>query len=208
MVGDRHDCGAVKGRAVDEPEPAVIRAAAAGDLDAFESLVRMQQLPVWRFLRQFLGDAELAEDVAQETFLRVYRHLPSFAFQSKFTTWTFQIARNAGVDAIRSRERRDKYERLTSEPAPPAEPARSVEVAWAIGSLDDRQREALLVVEVFGLSYREAATVLGVPEGTVKSRVFLARKAMAALMPEEDHRARRSRRGLDDDTSAAGGDGR
>src|SRR5688572_6559593 len=93
---------------VEEPEPATIRAAMAGDVAAFESLVRAYQLPVFRFLRHLLGDAELAEDVAQETFLRLFRKLPTFAFQAKFSTWTFQVARNAGVDAMRSQARRDR----------------------------------------------------------------------------------------------------
>ena len=67
---------------MEEPEPAVVRAAAAGDLAAFELLVRRYQAHVWRFLRHLLGDAALAEDVTQETFLRLYQRLPSFAGRS------------------------------------------------------------------------------------------------------------------------------
>jgi len=165
---------------VDEPEPATIRAAMAGDLGAFESLVRMYQVPVWRFLRHLLGDDHLAEDVTQETFMRLHRSLSTFAFRAKFSTWTMQVARNAGVDALRTRERRDRASMLVPPAAPSSEPGASFEIERALASLSDKMRESLLLVEVFGFTYAEAARVLGLPVGTVKSRVFKAREAMHA----------------------------
>ena len=165
---------------MDEPEPAVVRAAAAGDLAAFELLVRRYQAHVWRFLRHLLGDAALAEDVTQETFLRLYQRLPTFAGRSKFSTWVFKVARNAGIDALRAVRRQDRL--LEALPAPalgPAPDAR-VEAMAAVASLSPKLREALLLVEVFGFTYREAAEVLAVPEGTVKSRVFQARMRLTA----------------------------
>ncbi len=86
---------------MEEPDPVLLRAATAGDLDAFEALVRLYQQPVWRFLCHLVRDPGLAEDLAQETFLRAYRNLAGFAHQSRFSTWLFQIARNAGIDALR-----------------------------------------------------------------------------------------------------------
>jgi RNA polymerase sigma-70 factor, ECF subfamily len=177
------DCGwseSTKGPRVEEPEPAVVRAAMDGDLAAFERLVRCYQAHVWRFLRHLLGDAALAEDVTQETFLRLYRRLPTFAGRSAFSTWVFRIARNAGVDALRAARR---HERLLAElPPPPPGPAPDarVELMAAVASLSPKLREALLLVEVFGFTYREAAGVLAVPEGTVKSRVFQARVKLTA----------------------------
>ncbi|HEV2920557.1 MAG TPA: sigma factor, partial [Actinomycetota bacterium] len=70
---------------MEEPEPAVVQAAMDGDLAAFERLVRSYQAHVWRFLRHLLGDAALAEDVTQETFLRLYQRLPTFAGRSRFS---------------------------------------------------------------------------------------------------------------------------
>ncbi|MGH9111232.1 MAG: RNA polymerase sigma factor [Acidimicrobiales bacterium] len=164
---------------MDEPEPALIRAATAGDLRAFEQLVRTYQQHVWRFLRRLLGDAALAEDVAQETFLRVFRSLPTFSFQSKFSTWVFQIARNAGIDELRSRERRNRLASDVPSPVPPAAPPGTrLEIEAALTSLPVDLREAVVLVEVLGLRYREAALVLGVPEGTVKSRMFAARSRL------------------------------
>ena len=93
---------------MEEPEPAVVQAAMDGDLAAFERLVRSYQAHVWRFLRHLLGDAALAEDVTQETFLRLYQRLPTFAGRSRFSTWVFRVARNAGVDALRAARRHDR----------------------------------------------------------------------------------------------------
>ena len=169
---------------MEEPSELVVRAAAGGDAAAFTSLVRHYEGHVRRFLVHFLGDATLAEDVAQETFVRVYRGLPSFAFRSPLSSWVFQVARNSALDALRSRRRRDRLVAAVTPPrpeeraAPTPSPSGAAEVEAAIASLDDRPREALLLVEVYGLTYREAGEVLGVPEGTVKSRVHQARRSL------------------------------
>jgi RNA polymerase sigma-70 factor, ECF subfamily len=167
---------------VQETDPALIRAAAAGDLDAVEQIVRAHQQEVWRFLRRLLGDDGAAEDVAQETFLRMYRRLPTYAFEAKFSTWVFQIAHNAAIDELRARERRSRALRSVPPVAPAAGPAATTraEIDAALASLPVALREALLVVEVLGLRYAEAAAVLGVAEGTMKSRVFAARRRLAA----------------------------
>jgi RNA polymerase sigma-70 factor, ECF subfamily len=168
-------------RRVQETDPVLIRAAMAGDVGAFEQIVRLHQQSVWRYLRRLLGDPAAAEDVAQETFLRVYRRLPTYAFRSRFSTWVFQIARNAGLDELRSRARAERTRRAVRPAAPSADgPAARVELDAALASLPVDQREALLLVEVLGLRYAEAAVVLAVPVGTVKSRVFGARVRLVA----------------------------
>jgi RNA polymerase sigma-70 factor, ECF subfamily len=175
---------------MEEPEPALIRAAAAGDLGAFERLVRTYQEPVWRFLRRLLDDPGVAEDVAQETFLRVFRRLPTFTFEAKFSTWVFQIARNAGVDELRSRRRRIRLASLAPPPTPAAGvPEARAEIDAALASLPVDLREAILLIEVLGLRYHEVARVLGVPEGTVKSRVFSARSRLHRWSTADEERA-------------------
>jgi RNA polymerase sigma-70 factor (ECF subfamily) len=169
---------------VHEPDPETVRAAAAGDERALEELVRSFQAPVWRFLRHLLGDATLAEDVAQETFVRMYQRLGSFRHQAKFSTWLLQIARNAGVDALRRRARQLRVVEAAPRPPGGSDPAARAELQAAVGGLKPRLREALLLVEVLGLTYREAATVLRVPEGTAKSRVFTAREQLWQWMAE------------------------
>jgi RNA polymerase sigma-70 factor, ECF subfamily len=166
---------------VHELEPALIRAAAAGDLVAFEQIVRAYQQHVWRFLRRLVGDAATAEDLAQETFLRVYRALPGFAHRSKFSTWVFQIARNAGLDELRRRQRRERVAAAVPARGPvgPVGEARA-EIEAALAALPVDLREALVLVEVFGLPYAEVAAVVGVPVGTAKSRVHRAREQVQA----------------------------
>jgi RNA polymerase sigma-70 factor (ECF subfamily) len=165
---------------VEEPDPVVVRAAAGGDLDAFDTLVRLYQQPVWRFLCHLVRDPALAEDLAQETFLRAYRRLDGFAHQSRFSTWLFQIARNAGIDALRRRERDARL--LTAVPVPGDGPTPELgaELDAGLAALSPKLREAILVVEVLGYRYREAAVILEVPEGTVKSRVHAAREQLVA----------------------------
>jgi RNA polymerase sigma-70 factor, ECF subfamily len=164
-------------RRVQEPDPAVIRAASGGDVAAFERLVRDHQQPVARFLHRMLGDAAVAEDVTQETFVRVFRRLATFSFESKFSTWLLQIARNAGIDELRRRQRHARLAAALPRPVVAVTGAADarVELQAALGSLPERLRTPLLLVEMLGLRYREAAEVLDVPEGTVKSRVFHAR---------------------------------
>ena len=165
-----------------EPEPRTLRAAVEGDLGAFEEIVRAYQAPVWRFLRHLLGDGAQAEDVTQETFLRVYQKLAGFRYQSKFSTWVFQIARNAGIDALRARARHDRLVASLPWRRAAAGPESNAEVAAAVSSLSPKLREAVLLVEVLGLTYNEAADVLGIPEGTAKSRVFQARGRLTAWL--------------------------
>jgi RNA polymerase sigma-70 factor (ECF subfamily) len=170
-----------EGLRVYETDPALIRAASKGDLAAFEQLVRDHQQPVWRFLRRMLGDDALAEDVTQETFIRLFRRLDSYTFEAKFSTWLFQIARNAGIDELRRRERQTKVASTAPlQLGPVAPPDLHAELQAALDSLPDDLREAVLLVEVLGLRYREAGTALGIPEGTVKSRVFHARQKLHA----------------------------
>ena len=166
---------------MEEPDPGVVRAAAAGDVRAFETLVRTYQAPVWRFLRRLLGDDGLAEDVTQETFVRVHQKLRTFNNRSRFSSWVFAIARNAGIDAVRSRDRRAARESRATVVAH-ASPEAGSELDAALATLPRDLREALLVVEVLGLSYVEAATLLGAPAGTVKSRVHRARVRLLGWM--------------------------
>ncbi|MGH8927580.1 MAG: RNA polymerase sigma factor [Acidimicrobiia bacterium] len=162
---------------MNEPNPDLIRAAAAGDRLAFADLVRAHQGLVWRFLCHQLGDPALAEDVTQETFIKVYKKLDSYQFRSKFSTWVLAIARNSGIDALRKNRPRlialdpdlldDPRSRSTST---------AVDLEAAIASLAPKLREAFLLVEVVGMRYEEAARILRVPVGTIKSRIYHARR--------------------------------
>ncbi len=168
-----------------DPDPRMLVRARQGDLGAFEDLVRMYQADVWRFAYHFTRDRALAEDVTQEAFLRAFRFLGSFRGDSKFTSWLFRIARNCAMDALRARK--STLAKEHPQPIGPPDPQVRIELATALSSVSPEHREPFLLIEVFGLSYQEAADVLNVRVGTVKSRMHRARQAMmSALAVEED----------------------
>jgi RNA polymerase sigma-70 factor, ECF subfamily len=174
---------------VHDVDPAAIRAAAAGDVAAFDAVVRAFQTPVWRYLEGLVGDPHLAEDLTQETFLRAFTKLSTYAFQARLSTWLFQVARNVAVDAMRASARRG---RLVHRIAPPGDhpgPEAGSELHAALRTLPAKLREALLLVEVLGFTCAETGKILGVPEGTVKSRLFHARKRLVAWFAAGEERA-------------------
>ncbi len=167
-----------------EPDPQLIAAAKAGDLRAFEHLVRRYQTDVVRLALGIIRDPSAAEDAAQETFVRTFRFLRRYRGDSRFSTWLFSIARNCALDELR---RSTKGGRPTDEigvEAPTHESSAhvGVEIKEAIGALPVELREAILLIDMFGMSYREAATVMGVAEGTVKSRVHRARQTLIVTL--------------------------
>ncbi len=168
-----------------DPDPRMLVRARQGDLGAFEDLVRMYQADVWRFAYHFTRDRALAEDVTQEAFLRAFRFLGGFRGDSKFTSWLFRIARNCAMDALRARK--STLAKEHPQPIGPPDPQARIELETALSSVSQEHREPFLLIEVFGLSYQEAADVLNVRVGTVKSRMHRARQAMmSALAVEED----------------------
>ena len=169
-----------------DPDPRTLARARQGDLDAFEDLVRAYQADVWRFAYHFTRDRSMADDVTQDAFLRAFRFLKSFRGDSKFTSWLFRIARNCAMDALRQRSGL-----AAKEPPPPLgppDPQARLEIQTALAAVSAEHREPFLLIEVFGLSYQEAADVLNVRVGTVKSRMHRARQAMMAALAldEED----------------------
>ncbi len=124
--------------------------------------------------------------MTQEAFIHAYRSLGRFRGQSKFSTWLFRITRNCAVDAIRRRDRQRRRDHAAApevEPAP--DPTLRAAIEQAISELPPELREAFVTIEVFGLSYREAGSVLGVLAGTLKSRMHRARQLLAATLQEE-----------------------
>lgn len=169
-----------------EPEPDTVRRAQRGDPDAFEELVRAYVADVHRWARHVVLDPQTAEDVSQETFLKVYRALPAFRWRSKFSTWLFQIARNCAIEATRTRARERRVEHLDAPERSPPDLALRVTLQRAIDALPDELREVFVAVEVFGFSYREASVILGMPIGTIKSRMHRTRRSLIAALSEED----------------------
>lgn len=165
---------------MDHPDEADVIAAASGDIAAFERLVRNSQGAVWRYVAHIAGDHALAEDITQEVLVRMHKKLHTLREPTRFNAWLLTMARNAAYDAGRRKRRRPLE--LVGDRELPADqvidPHIDIEVNEALNSLEIELREALVLVGMIGLSYSEAGEALGIPEGTVKSRVFRARKAM------------------------------
>ena len=163
-------------------------AARDGDPVATAALVRATQSDVWR-LCAALVDAQAADDLAQETYLRALGSLRSFRGQAPFRYWLLGVARHTCTDHLRRTVRRRRLTlRLLSAPvehAPDASTA--VGAADALAGLDDDRRAAFALTQLLGLSYEEAALTLDVPVGTVRSRVSRARQQLLA-----EHRAAES----------------
>jgi len=168
----------------------LVTAAKAGDTVAFEGLVRMHAGAVYAHAMRFFGDAHTAEDVVQEVFIKVFRSIQGFDGDAAFSTWLFRVTRNVCVDMLRSSRNRPKPVdlvdiTLTGSDDPAGEAITTATVERAMRAMPPEDRDALSAVGLFGMSYAQAATALCVPEGTVKSRVFRARRLLVtALTPE------------------------
>jgi RNA polymerase sigma-70 factor (ECF subfamily) len=171
-------------------EAALVRAARDGDREAFMQLVRMHQAGVRAFARGLLGDRVLAEDIAQEAFLRAWHGLGAFRGDAAFATWLYAIARRVALDeARRPAVRTVPVEQVVGlADRRGGDPVLRGDLERALGALETAQREAFLLVVVLGLSYQEAGGLTGCPAGTIASRVFRARARLAAAlsMREED----------------------
>jgi RNA polymerase sigma-70 factor, ECF subfamily len=174
-------------RTVRPDDAALVAAAQDGDTAAFEALVRAHSGPVYAHALRFFGEPQAAEDAAQEVFIKVYRAIGGFDGTAAFSTWLYRVTRNVCLDMLRSGRRRpvpvDLIDvSLTAPDDPAAEAITTATVERAMRALAPEDRDALSAIGLFGLSYAEAAGALGVPEGTVKSRVFRARKALATAL--------------------------
>lgn len=169
-----------------EPEPDTVRRAQQGDESAFEELVRLYLADVYRLARHIVRNRQTAEDVTQETFLNAYRALPRFRWRAKFSTWLFRIARNCAIETLRKVAREERFLRTHHAERPPPDPTLRAALRDALGALPDELREAFVFVEVFGFPYPEAAAILGLPVGTLKSRMHRTRRLLVDALSEED----------------------
>jgi RNA polymerase sigma-70 factor (ECF subfamily) len=182
-----------------DPDAALVAAWQAGDLAAFETLVRRHEGRIFRMLFRMLGTREEAEDATQEAFLSLHRHGHRFRREARFSTFLYRVAANAALNRRRSLGRARARERelalrqaagtdLPSSPRDPESAARGAEVQervqLALQALPPDLRAAVVLYDLEGQQYREVAEVLGVPEGTVKSRIHRGRQALREQLRE------------------------
>ena len=181
---------------IEDPDAALCRRAQSGDRQAFAELVRSHQGAVRNQLRRLTkGDAALADDLAQESFIQAWAHLAEFRGQARLATWLYRIAYHRFLMHLRSQRVTlpvpDEGEtESTGEPAGHEREALAMrlDVAAALARLPQAQRVALIHCYYLDLSHEEAAQVLNVPLGTLKSQVLRAkaqlRDTLAAWAPE------------------------
>lgn len=191
---------------------ALVKRAQRGDSRAFELLVIKYQRRVERLISRFVRDVDLIADIAQESFIRAYRALGQFRGESAFYTWLYRIVVNTAkkqrvalardpvvTESALAASGQGEDETFASgleqrDEATPEALLASKEVAEAVNqavqALSDELRTAILLREIEGLSYEEISQAMGCPVGTVRSRIFRAREAIAQrLRPVLDRRA-------------------
>ncbi len=175
---------------IDESLSALIRGAKAGDEVAFEGLVRRHYEQIHRWALARTGDRDEADDVTQETLVRLHRHIGSFDGRSAFSTWLYQVTRSAAADLYRKRSRRERLVLKVKHESPavaidPREDEETTDerrasdlVKTFLEKLSERQREIFDLVDLQGFSTVEVSAMLKMEPVTVRSHLFRARKAI------------------------------
>jgi len=181
----------------------VVRLAALGHEAAYRELIRRYERPVFSLIYRMVRDRELAEDLAQETFIKVLNAIDSYRPEYKFSSWIFKIANNAAIDQLRRRS----LDTLSLDGSPHAESAEAIEattlqvgdgresqldevanrelgamIEEAIGQLRPEYRNCILLRHVEGRPYEEIAEMLDLPLGTVKTYIHRARNELRILL--------------------------
>jgi RNA polymerase sigma-70 factor (ECF subfamily) len=176
-------------------DQALVERVQQGDKRAFDLLVRKYQNKIVHLVTRYLHDSTEALDVAQETFIKAYRALPSFRGDSAFYTWLYRIATNTAKNYLVAQNRRPPMDDIDAQDAEQfsgdtglkeyATPEHLLlrdeieqTITAAIEALPDELRTAISLRELEGLSYEEIAQVMDCPIGTVRSRIFRAREAI------------------------------
>ncbi len=180
-------------------EKKIIEKVLGGDANAFEELVLKYEKTVYNLALRMVGDRDDAFDMTQEAFIKAYGSLSSFRGDSKFSVWIYRIATNVCLDFLRSKSRKQQVSLTVSDdddedaqldiPDPSSTPEQQLikkismqSVEEGLKTLPDKQRQILVMRELGGMSYAEIGAALSLEEGTVKSRIFRARKRLCTFL--------------------------
>lgn len=186
----------------------LLQAFIGGDSLAFQQIVTRYKDPIVNYVNSMIGDYEMAVDLAQETFIRVYQNASRYERRYQFSTWIYKIATNLAIDEIRNRKRRGRFFFMNAFPnyerddvhleLSDGKPGHDnalygkelrVALSQAISCLPPKYRTVFVLKEIQELSYPEIAKVLSTSEGTIKSRLhrakMLLREKLGALLPSE-----------------------
>lgn len=183
----------------DRSDEQLVDAARRGDATAMDQLLRRHYDRVHAVCRRIAGSSRDADDAAQEAMIRVVRNLDKFDGRSSFGTWVYRIATNTSLDELRKRKRRPQLSIVgDDEDGAPQEPADDMShrlvdavadrlaIDEALAELPDDFRAPVVLRDVAGLDYAEIADQLGVPVGTVKSRIARGRRILVERLGNQD----------------------
>jgi len=177
-----------------DDESRVIRAVLEGDTNRFEELVHAYQKGIYNLCLRMLGDEQDALDAAQEAFFKAYRSLSGFRGESRFSTWLYRLSANVCLDMLRKRPNVPTVSMdddgvplfLADSSSSPQQVLERSEIRRtvdeALDTLPPEFRQAVVLRDVNGFSYEEIAEITGLGTGTVKSRIFRARRKLAAAL--------------------------
>lgn len=185
-----------------EEEIRIVQKVIRGDVNAFEKLVLEYEKNVYNIALRMTGNSEDASDMTQEAFIKAYNSLQSFRGDSKFSVWLYRIATNVCLDFLRSRSRKPTVSLSVEDnegeevQLDVADESQSPEllldrqmtresVRRGLETLSPEYRQILLLREIQGLSYDEISQALGLEVGTVKSRIFRARKKLCTFLLQD-----------------------
>ena len=180
-------------------EKDIIEKVLGGDPNAFEELVLRYETTVYNLALRMVSDREDAADMTQEAFIKAYNSLPSFRGDSKFSVWLYRITTNVCLDFLRAKKRKPQVSLTVGDdededvqldlPDPAADPEQQLIKKLGMQALEeglrllpDKQRQILVMRELGGMSYADIGAALSLEEGTVKSRIFRARKRLCAYL--------------------------
>ncbi|MBT1182647.1 sigma-70 family RNA polymerase sigma factor [Streptomyces sp. CJ_13] len=176
----------------DESTTLLALAARDGDPDAVDRFVRALHRDVWRYVAYLSADPQSADDLTQETFLRALGSLHRFEGRSSARTWLLSIARRTVIDSLRHKAARpkisdrDDWQTAAEQTQPRGLPGFEDGIALAelLATIPAERRDVFVLTQVLGLPYAEAATALGCPIGTIRSRVARARASLMELLTD------------------------
>ncbi|WP_175411689.1 RNA polymerase sigma factor [Streptomyces sp. TRM64462] len=178
----------------DGSTPLLVVRCQLGEREAFRELVRVWHTPLWRYVRGMVGSSCVADDLAQDAWVAVVRGLPRLRQPERFAPWLFTIARRVIADHLRKAYAAQeapvvREDAVVADDDPLGGVLDTMEIEAGLGGLPPREREVLILFHLQDLPLAVCAEVIGVPPGTVKSRLHRARHLLRAALVERGYEA-------------------
>ncbi len=182
--------GIALGTEVEVTDAALVKQSKSGDGDAFSELVRRHQHVIYNVAYRFMRDSALAEDMAQEAFLKAFRLLKGFRGDCSFSTWMYRVTCSVCLTELSRRKRRGEVELLPRHAGVTAvHPSDTLDmpehIRRCVAQLSDRYATIITLYYLKGVSYDEIAQVMDIPMGTLKTWMFRARKQLRKIVEKE-----------------------